>query len=213
MNRNAIAIGVLLAASSPAFAGAVIGNGSIFIDVLAVNGEAAEGVGMTDTVGVQQGDTILFGINGTLTEPIEDDFIQFAIIRLASVGAFGTVDPDSITLAPALQGIISNPTVFDDNGLDLQTFRLPGNPDNSLGTSGQLFTFEFVVTADDGQFAYDALVEPGPNDPANRLVAGAPDFNKYLLSAPKSDLIVIPAPGAALALGVIGLAGVTRRRR
>ncbi|GAB4551977.1 MAG: hypothetical protein Tsb0013_14160 [Phycisphaerales bacterium] len=223
MNTHTLVAGLVLAIGSNAVAGSFTGSASINVDVLAVNGTPQMTTGTVDTVGVQPGDTILFAINGEITgTAIPGDFIQFAIIRLAPVGEFGFVDPGSITLAPALESIISSPRVFDDpdtptpnddNGLNLQTFRLPGAPDSSLGTGGQLFTFEFTVTADAGEFSYDTLVVPGPTDPENRLVAGGPDFNKYLITETTADRIVIPSPSAIACFGLVGGFAATRRRR
>ncbi len=215
MNNHVFAAGLVLAIGSNAMAGALFGSASINVDVLAVNGTPAMPTGTVNTVGVMPGDTILFAINATIESVEAGDFIQFAALRLEAVGPFGTVDPDSITIAPALQGFLPGPDglVSNDNGLNLTTFRLPGNPDNSLGTGGQLFTFEFVVTAMDGEFSYDTLVVPMGSEPDNTLRAGGPDFNKYLIAEITADTIVIPAPSALAGFGLLAGFGAARRRR
>lgn len=213
MNFHAIAAGLAMAIGSNAMAGFAVGTASVNVDVLAVNGTPVMPTGTVNTVGVQTGDTILFAINATMNDPIVGDFIQFAAVRLESVGPFGTVDPDSITIAPALQSFLPTGLVFDDNGLDLQTLRLPGSPDSSLGTSGQLFTFEFVVTATEGQFSYDTLITPMGTDVESTLRGGFPDINKYIITQATADTVVIPAPSALAGFGLIAGFGAARRRR
>lgn len=223
MNNRTLATGLALAIGSTAMAGTEFSTASINVDVLAVNGTPEMTTGTVNTITVEPGDTILFAINGTLNMPFDGDFISFAVINLLPVGAFGTVDEDSITVAeplgdliPVPGGIVYGPEGSMDpnevNGLELNTLNIFAGGGDELGTSGQLFTFEFTVadSATEGFFRYDQLDTSGAD---NRLSGPTPDINKYLIVENTSDTIVIPAPSAAACFAVLGLAGATRRRR
>ncbi len=202
------------------FSGSTFGQvqpGSLFVDLLEVNGSAAGAgaVGAVDTIPVMDGDVLTFGINADFTAVTSATYIAGGLFALADVGAFGTAQ--NIVSSVAFDGNLSLSQVFDDNAIQFQEFQ-PAGAEQNIGRVLQVATFEFVVDATSGSFSYDMLTAVSPsNGGLNQFYLrsgiGQPFIISQIDPLTADTIRILPTPGVAVVTGLAGLAGVIRRRR